>query len=147
MTFWKITKIFSCKFKKPIEIYSYKTVDEALENRGATFAEFLFQLIAEKGLKNSQVYGKFNKYSNKKMFSDIRKNIIPKKNSIIKIIFSLELSLEEAKKLLEMAGYALMPSNDFDLIVTHFIATKNFNQFEIDEELDKRNLPTIFSEK
>jgi len=132
------------EFKKSAEIYSYKTVDEALENRGATFSEFLFQLIAEKGLKNSQVYGKNDLYSNKKMFSDIRKNTIPKKNNVIKIIFALQLSLEEAKKLLEMAGYALMPSSDFDLIVTHFIATRNFNINAINEELYNRNLPCLF---
>ena len=136
------------EFKKSAEIYTYKTVDEALENRGTTFAEFLFQLIAEKGLKNSQVYGKNYIYSNRKMFSDIRNNTIPKKNSIIKIIFSLQLSLEEAKKLLEIAGYTLMPSSDFDLIIKHFIATRNFNTEELDYELEKRNLSCLFySEK
>ena len=130
------------EFKKSAEIYTYKTVDEALENRGKTFAEFLFQLIAEKNLKDPDVYNKID--MNRKNFSDIRKNTIPKKINVIKIIFALELSFNDAQKLLEMAGYALSPSSDFDLIVTHFIATRNFDTEEIDAELAKRNLPTIF---
>ena len=131
--------------KKSAEIYAYKTVEEALENRGSTFAEFLFQLIAEKNLKDPDVYNKVGIC--RKIFSDIRKNTIPKKENIIRIIFSLKLSLEEAKKLLETAGYAFMPSNDFDLIAKHFIATRNFDTKEIDAELKERNLPTIFSSK
>lgn len=130
--------------KKSTDDYNYKTVDEALENRGKTFAEFLFQLIAEKNLKDPDVYNKV--YMHRKIFSDIRhkKNYLPSKETIIKIIFALELSMDDALKLLTKAGYALSPSNDFDLIVTHFIATKNFNTYAIDEELYKRNLPCLF---
>ena len=116
-----------------------------MENKNfETFAEFLFKFTAEKNLTNADVYHKVG--LNRKIFSDIRhkKNYFPSKITIIKIIFSLKLSLEEAKKLLEMAGYALMPSSDFDLIVTHFIATRNFNTREIDEELYNRNLPCLF---
>lgn len=130
--------------KKSAELYTYKTVDEALENRSTSFSEFLFQLITEKNLKKSDVYNKID--MNRKNFSDIRKNTIPKKNNIIKIIFALELSFDDAQRLLARAGYALSPSSDFDLIVTHFIATRNFDTEKIDEELDKRNLPTIFSD-
>ena len=129
-------------FKKSAEIYTYKTVDEALEHRGKTFAEFLFQLIAEKNLKDPDVYNKID--MNRKNFSDIRQNTIPKKNNVIKIIFALELSLDDAQKLLAKAGYALLDNNDFDLIVMHFIATKNFNKFAINNELFDRNLPTLF---
>ena len=84
---------------------------------------------------------------NKKNFSDIKHNHIPKKFTVIRMIFALELSFEDAMKLLEKANYSLSPSSDFDLIVTHFIATRNFSTSDIDEELFKRNLPTIFSEK
>ena len=112
-----------------------------------TFSEFLFQLIAEKNLKDADVYNKVGIH--RKIFSDIRnkKNYKSGKETIIKIIFALELSIDDAQKLLAKAGYSLMPSSDFDLIVTHFIATKNFNLSEIDAELYKRNLPCIFSKK
>ena len=131
--------------KKSAEDYNYKTIDEALKNRGETFSEFLFQLIAEKNLNDPDVYNKVGIH--RKIFSDIRnkKNYKSSKETIIKIIFALELSIDDAQKLLAKAGYSLMPSSDFDLIVTHFIATKNFNTYAIDDELYKRNLPTIFS--
>ena len=126
------------------EIYNYKTLDEALKNSKKTFSDFLFALIAEKGMKNSEVYNKVN--MNKKIFSDIKnkKNYMPSKETVIKIIFSLELSLEDAQKLLAMAGFALSPCDDSDLIITHFIATKNFDTFAINEELYDRNLPCLF---
>ena len=53
--------------------------------------------------------------------------------------------MEDSLELLSRAGYTFSSSSDFDLIVTHFISLKNFNQREIDEELDRRGLPCIFS--
>lgn len=129
--------------KKSAKIYEYKNVDDAVKNRKENFREFLFQLISERNMTDSEVYNKVGMH--RKLFSDIRQNHIPKKNNAIKLIFALELSMEDAQKLLAKAGYSLSPSSDFDLIVTHFIATKNFNTDEIDEELYKRNLDTIFS--
>ena len=122
-------------------------LEEVLKNRGKTFAEFLFQLIAEKNLTASDIYHKAGLH--RKIFSDIRhkKNYKPSKETIIKIIFALELSIDDAQKLLSKAGHTLSKSNDFDLIVEYFIATKNFNLPEIDAELYKRNLPCIFSKK
>ena len=55
--------------------------------------------------------------------------------------------MEDAQKLLARAGYALSPGNDFDLIVKHFIATKNFSTVEFNDELGKRNMKYIFSDK
>lgn len=122
-------------------------LEKIFENREETFAEFLFKLIGEKNLTAAEVYHKAD--LNRKIFSDIRnkKNYTPSKNTIIKIIFALELSIDDAQKLLSKAGYTLSKSSDFDLIIRHFIATKNFNQFELDEELYKRNLSFIFAKK
>ena len=131
--------------KKFVQTYNYKTVDEALDNRSEKFAEFLFQLIAEKNLTDPEVYNDFAIH--RKTFSDIRnkKNYTPSKETIIKIIFALKLSMEDAQKLLAKAGFAFSPCSDFDLIVMHFIETKNFNTAEFDEELFNRNLKCIFS--
>ena len=122
-------------------------LEEILKHRETTFAEFLFQLIEEENLTASDIYHKAGLH--RKIFYDIRhkKNYKPSKETIIKIIFALELSIDDAQKLLSKAGYTLSKSNDFDLIVEHFIATKNFNLPEIDAELYKRNLPCIFSKK
>ena len=110
-----------------------------------TFTEFLFKLIEEKNFTVPEVYHKAE--LNRKTFSDIRhkKNYLPSKVTIIKIIFALELSIDDAQKLLLKAGYALSDSNEFDLTVEKFIRAKNFNQFELDEELLKKKLPCLFS--
>lgn len=110
-----------------------------------TFAEYMFKLIEEKNMTNAEVYRRVNLH--RKIFSDIRhkKNYVPRRETIIKIIFALELSIEEAEKLLSKAGYALSDGNEFDLTVEKYIREKNFNQFEIDEELARKNLPCIFS--
>ena len=110
-----------------------------------TFAEFLFKLIAKKNLTIPEVYHKAE--LNRKTFSDIRnkKNYMPRRETIIKIIFALELSIDDAQKLLKKAGYTFSDGNEFDLTVEKFIREKNFNQFELDEELAKKNLPCLFA--
>ena len=117
-----------------------------MENKNfETFADFLFKLIAEKNLTNADVYHKVG--LNRKIFSDIRhkKNYFPSKVTIIKIIFALELSIDDAQKLLSKAGYALSDGNEFDLTVEKFIREKNFNQLELDKALYKKNLACVFS--
>ena len=130
-----------------MENESQETLEEILDHREEKFAEFLFGLIKKKNLTTPEVYNKVG--LNRKIFSDIRhkKNYVPRRETIIKIIFALELSLEDAQKLLAKAGYTLSDGNEFDLIVTHFISQKNFDMAKIDEELYKRHLPCIFSEK
>ena len=109
-----------------------------------TFAEFLFKLIKKKNLTVPEVYHKADLH--RKTFSDIRnkKNYLPRRETIIKIIFALELSFDDAQKLLKKAGYAFSDSSDFDLTVAKFIREKNFSQLELDETLAKKNLPCLF---
>lgn len=72
-------------------------LEKFLKNREETFAEFLFALIEEKNFTPSEIYHKAG--LNRKNFSDIRvkKNYLPSKETIIKIIFALELSIEDAQ--------------------------------------------------
>lgn len=133
--------------KKSIKEYEYKTVDDALKSKQSSFKEFLFKLIDERNLTDAQVYNKV--HLNRKIFSDIRRksNHSPTKETIIAIIFSLELSMEDALELLSRTGHTLSSSDDADLIVTHFIATRNFNYDEFNNELMRRGMKTIFSVK
>ena len=100
-------------------------------------------MIDERNLTDPEVYKAAN--VGRKTFSDIRHGKIPTKKTIIKIIFALEVSLNEACILLERAGYALSTSIDADLIVKHFIEQKNFDKFALDDALAEKNLPKIFT--
>lgn len=48
---------------------------------------------------------------------------------------SLELPLEEAREMLEKAGFAFSHASKFDIIAEYFIAHQNYNIFEINEAL------------
>ncbi len=119
------------------------STDAILENRNESFSELLFALIDERNLTDPEVYKAAN--VGRKTFSDIRHGKIPTKKTIIKIIFALEVSSDEACILLERAGYALSTSIDADLIVKHFIEQKNFDKFALDDALAEKNLPKIFT--
>ena len=135
------------EIKKLINEYEHETIDEEIKSKKESFSEFLFKLIDEKHLTDAYVYRKAGII--RKIFSDIRNksDYFPSKKTIVAIIFALELSIEDALELLSRAGYTLSPSSDFDLVVTHFISLKNFDQQKIDEELDRRGLDCIFSKK
>jgi len=115
---------------------------ESIEHCNETFEKFLFKLIDAKNMTDPAVYKAAN--VGRKTFSDIRHGTVPEKKTVIKIIFALELSLDEARSLLELAGYALSPGLAADLIVARFIAEKNFDKFALDETLSRNNLPKIF---
>ena len=135
------------EIKKLIKDYKHETIDEAMKSKKASFSDFLFKLIDERHFTDAYVYRKVGII--RKIFSDIRNkpNYFPSKKTIIAIIFALELSMEDALELLSRAGYTLSSSSDFDLVVTHFISLKIFDQRKIDEELDRRGLDCIFTKK
>ena len=137
------------EIKKLIKEYKHKTVDEAIKSRKESFADFLFKLIKERNITNAYVYKKAGIIRNvfSKIHASYKTNYFPSKKTIIAIIFALELSMEDSLELLSRAGYTLSSSSDFDLVVTHFISRKIFDQQKIDEELDRRGLDCIFSKK
>lgn len=100
-----------------------------------TFVQYLFKIIDEKGLKDSQVYKKSN--IDRKLFSKIRSNIhyTPSKNTILALAIGLELNLEETKLFLEKAGYALSKSILTDVIVEYYIVNKEYNIFKINQTI------------
>ena len=91
------------------------------QNKTLNFNSLLFNLIDEKGLRDSYVYNKAN--IDRRLFSKIRcnNNYVMNKHNIIKLCISLELNKDDTAKLLNSAGYTLATNNDFDLTISYCI--------------------------
>lgn len=69
----------------------------------------------------------------------------PQKNTIVQLAIGLQLTLAQTMDLLESAGYFLLPDDEFDSIVSDFIARLDYDIDEIDAELFRRTGKTLCS--
>ena len=107
---------------------------------GESFATAVLRLIKEKGLTDPQCYTKAN--LSRAVFNKLKQSGLnstahyqPSKATALALIIALELSLDEAKELLEKAGYALSHSDRRDIIVEFFIVSGTYDIFELNEVL------------
>ncbi len=112
------------------------SLDDMIENMDAGFAETLFYFIDSKGISDVECYKRSN--VDKKTFSKIkcRKDYRPSKITAVSFAIGLRLSVEEAKRLLDSAGYSLSGSILFDVIITYFLRTGDYkNIHDVNEAL------------
>lgn len=124
----------SFKRRKPVDPNSI-TLD--LEE---SFAEAVMRMIKEKGMTDPQCYTRAN--LSRAVFNKLKQSSYrntahyrPSKTTALALIIALELPLEEAKELLEKAGYALSRSDRGDIIVEYFLTNRIYDIFELNEVL------------
>lgn len=118
-----------------------RNIESLMGQMDETFSKRLLRLIDERGMTDSEAYNKA--YVDRRHFSKIRKdvNYTPNKKTVLAFAIALELSIDEAKDLLNSAGFAFSRSSKTDIIVAYFLQNKIYDMFEINEILDAYGQP------
>lgn len=107
------------------------------EEKSKDFVSYLYQLMDERGYsKNSDLYNKAN-ISRQTWSLIISNKINPSLNSVLKIVFALELNNHECKFLLKKAGYTLASSSTYSLIIRYCIENRIYDLIKVNELLEK----------
>ncbi len=119
------------------------SLDALLSRSEETFNQMMFRFIQEKGMTNPEVYQKAG--VSKKLFSKIKNDVDyhPSKKTVFALALGLELNIDQTRDFLLRAGYAINPSDKFDLVMQYFIERQFYNVIDIEIALYEHNLPLL----
>ena len=133
----------------------YKEKDDLksrLYKASDTFSTKLMDLIKKKGLKNKDVYT--DAFIDRKLFSKIKNDADyhPTKYIALMLCIGAHLTIDEAKDLLNSAGYSLSKSNYIDIIFEYYIENKKYDMEQIayslsDQGIDLKAFGSSFEER
>lgn len=124
----------SCAPRAPLpddDLESDLSLDEPFNTK-------LFKLLNESGKSNAEVYTKGG--ITRQVFSNIliKKDSIPRKDTVICLIIGMELNYVDALNLLGCAGYTLSKSIVSDVVVMKYLKHDIYDIDLINAELDER---------
>ena len=97
------------------------------EEKSSGFLTYLFELIDNRGYKkDSDLYNKAN-ITRQSWSLIISGKVKPSLNTILKIVFALELNKHECKYLLKKAGFTLSSSSEYSLIIRYHIENRIYD--------------------
>lgn len=139
-----LQKKYAALGSSPTAVYAdpSKAVEEISQAEEVTFGEYLCNMIAEKGMKTSQVYKATN--ITRQAFSRIRNNETrPLRQTVAGFAVALHLTEKEAEIFFVKAGYSLSKTQKFDLILRYFLQNPQFDIDDANDALDKYGLPLL----
>jgi len=107
------------------------------------FSQILFKLIDSRNLNDVAVYKKAQ--IDRKLFSKMRSDpdYNPSKETIYRLLLALELSIKDAKELLEAAGYSFGITSKVDYIVRHCVEHQIYDIATVNDILFENAQKTI----
>ena len=118
-----------------------RKIDDLMGQLEETFSQRLLRMIDERGMTDAEAYNKA--FVDRRHFSKIRNdvNYTPSKKVVLAFSIALELSMDEAKDLLNCAGFALSRSSKTDIIVAYCLQNRMYDMFEVNDLLDAYGQP------
>ena len=131
---------YSSRLPQPDEID-----DWLMKHREASFQSALLEMINKRGMSYTEFYKAA--WMDRKLFSAIKNNpqYQPKKETAIACCLALKLRYSQAAKLLRLAGYALSPANQRDLVIEYCIRNQIWDIDVVNNILYLKSLPPIMS--